>query len=421
MRGITLSLLVLLAACSPRGTTGLGTGAPGLDVADAAMKSGSPEIALQIVGGILAKDPDNEAALLTQGEALTELRRPDDAGVSFTRALAQNPTSVGAEIGLGRLRLATDPAGAEALFLEALQHEPRNGVALNDLGIARDLQGNHVAAQAAYRQALGVSPDMAAAQVNLALSLAMTGQAKDAVQLLRPLATGPGTSQQVRHDLAAVLTMGGDKTEAEHILSQDLPPNEVQKAMAAYASGETATTASLLTPGVVTGDNPAAAPTAPAKTAVPTAPAKTAVPTASAETAVPIAPAEAAVPTAPAKTAMPTPTAPAETAAAAPVPPAPAATAEPTRAVAAGTATASTVEVQLAAAPSESAAHAEWQRLQKQMPQLLSDRQPIVAKVERDGRVFWRLRTGGFADASAAAAFCDHVRQAGTACLAEQR
>ena len=64
MRGITLSLLVLLAACSPRGTTGMGTGPPGLDVADAAMKSGSPEIALQIAGGILAKDPDNEAALL---------------------------------------------------------------------------------------------------------------------------------------------------------------------------------------------------------------------------------------------------------------------------------------------------------------------------------------------------------------------
>jgi tetratricopeptide (TPR) repeat protein len=264
----------------------MGTGPPGLDVADAAMKSGSPEIALQIAGGILAKDPDNEAALLTQGEALTELRRPDDAGVSFSRALAQNPGSVGAEIGLGRLRLSTDPAGAEVLFLQALQHEPRNGVALNDLGIARDLQGNHVAAQAAYRQALGVSPDMAAAQVNLALSLAMTGQAKDAVQLLRPLATGPGTSQQVRHDLAAVLTMGGDKTEAEHILAQDLPPNEVQKAMAAYASGESATTASLLTPGTATGDNPAAVPMASAKTAVPMAPAKTAVP----------------MPTAPAKT-----------------------------------------------------------------------------------------------------------------------
>ena len=35
-------------------------------------------------------------------------------------------------------------------------------VALNDLGIARDLQGRHTDAQTAYREALGVNPDMAA-------------------------------------------------------------------------------------------------------------------------------------------------------------------------------------------------------------------------------------------------------------------
>ena len=49
-------------------------------------------------------------------------------------------------------------------------------MALNDLGIARDLQGRHTDAQTAYRSALGVDPDMRAAQVNLALSLAMSGQ-----------------------------------------------------------------------------------------------------------------------------------------------------------------------------------------------------------------------------------------------------
>jgi len=191
MRGATLAFLALLAACSPRGSTGLGSGPPGLDVADAALRGGSPEIALQISGGILATDPNNEAALLTQGEALTALQRLDQAEVSFSKALAANPTSVGAHIGLGRIRLGSDPAAAEALFLEAIKREPRNGVALNDLGIARDLQGRHTDAQEAYRQALGVNPDMTAAQVNLALSLAMTGKSQDAVQLLRPLATRP--------------------------------------------------------------------------------------------------------------------------------------------------------------------------------------------------------------------------------------
>ncbi len=376
MRGVTLVLLALLVACSPRGTTGVGDGPPGLSVADAAMRGGSPEVALQIVDTVLAKNPNNEAALLTQGEALTELRRTDEASVSFTRALAQNPASVGAHIGLGRIRLASDPAGAEALFLEALQREPRNAVALNDLGIARDLQGNHAGAQDAYRQALGVAPDMSAAQVNLALSLAMSGQSRDAIQLLRPLATGAGASQQMRHDLAAVLTMGGDKTEAARILSQDLSASEVQQAMNAFSAGGGVATANLLTPA------PAAADARPAPAAVAT-------------------PAPAAV----AADARP---------AAEPVRVTPEA-AMPSRTKVAGT-----KEVQLAATPSEEAAQAEWRRLQEQVPQLLGDHQPIVTKVELDGRVFWRLRTDGFANASEVTAFCGRLRAAGTACVPAQ-
>ena len=176
---VTLCFLVLLAACSPRGSTGVGSGPVGLDVADSALRGGSPELALQIATSVLARNPDNEAALLTQGEALTALGRLDQAGASFARALEINPTSVGGHIGLGRLLLPTNPAAAEAQFLDALSREPRNAVALNNLGIARDLQGRHTDAQAAYRQALGINSDMSAAQVNLALSLAMSGQSRD--------------------------------------------------------------------------------------------------------------------------------------------------------------------------------------------------------------------------------------------------
>jgi Flp pilus assembly protein TadD len=249
MRGFTLGLLIVLAACSPRGSTGVGTGPPGLDIADNALHGGSPELALQISSNILVQHPGNEAALLTRGEALTALGRPDEAAASFQAALAANPQSVGAMIGLGRLRLASDPAGAEQLFLDALSHEPRNGVALNDLGIARDLQGRHGEAQAVYRQALGVNPDMTAAQVNLALSLAMGGQPQQGVQLLRPLADAPGATRQVRHDLAAVLTMSGDRAGAQRILSKDLPPNEVQQALDAFASAQPNAAATLLAGG----------------------------------------------------------------------------------------------------------------------------------------------------------------------------
>lgn len=72
--------------------------------------------------------------------------------------------------------------------------------------------------------------------------------------------------------------------------------------------------------------------------------------------------------------------------------------------------------VQLAAVASEDAAQSEWQRLAKRMPDLLSDRRPIVQRSDRDGRAFWRVRTGGFADTADATAFCARVRMKGGAC-----
>lgn len=72
--------------------------------------------------------------------------------------------------------------------------------------------------------------------------------------------------------------------------------------------------------------------------------------------------------------------------------------------------------VQLAALSTETAAKLEWQRLEKRMPLLFSRHRPLVSKSERDGRIYWRLRTGGFADAAQATAFCKRVRAEGGGC-----
>jgi Flp pilus assembly protein TadD len=391
IRGIALALLVLLAACA-RGANGVGSGPPGIDVADAALKGGSPEIAAQIAGNILATNPGNEDALLTKGEALTQLGQTGEAAATFSAALAVNPNSVGANIGLGRLRLSTDPSSAERLFLQALSREPRNDVALNDLGIARDLQGRHTDAQMAYRQALGISPEMSAAQVNLALSLAMGGQSHDAVLLLRPLAERPGASQQTRHDLAAVLTMNGDRAAAAEILSKDLPPEQVQEALSAFASARPNAAAAML------GAAPLPAPVPPvAASVLPVTARASATPS-------PAPPPSAAA--APAIT-------PATASVAPPVSPLPPPAPERTAAVQA----AGVVVVQLAGpVPSRSAAQMKWDRLAKEMPGELGGHAPIMAKLEEHGHTVWRVRTGGFADGGAASSFCDHVRMAGTSC-----
>ena len=62
-----------------------------------------------------------------------------------------------------------------------------------------------------------VKPEAHAAQVNLSLSMAMSGQGAQAIPLIQPLASVPGASRKLRHDYAAVLAMSGRRAEAEAI------------------------------------------------------------------------------------------------------------------------------------------------------------------------------------------------------------
>ncbi len=73
--------------------------------------------------------------------------------------------------------------------------------------------------------------------------------------------------------------------------------------------------------------------------------------------------------------------------------------------------------VQFGALASEDAARQEWTRLQRRVPEL-AGHQPQVVKFEREGQpTLWRLRTGGFADAAAARAFCETARGKGATCV----
>lgn len=345
-----------LAGCSAQGGP---KGVPGTNVARAALNGGSPQIALRVATGIIAQDPQNTQAHLIMGEAYSALGQPAQAAASFQEALRLDPGSAEADVGLGRLRLGTDPQAAERLFLQALDVQPEDTVAWNDLGIARDLQGRHADAQAAYQKALGLDPTMQAAQVNLALSLAMSGQGSRGVAMLRPQATAPGATAQLRHDLAAAMAMSGDTAGAERILSADLPPDQVARAIADFQLAR-----------AQAGQN---AP--PPAAAVPLMPA-------------PVTPPPASPPTGSPPAARPT-----------------------SQNLPAGT-----PEAQISAATSAAAARSLWAKLSHDMPDLFAGHTPLIEPAEVNGHDVWRLRATGFASTAEASDFCAKLHARGQGC-----
>ena len=169
-------------------------GKPTIRVARAAMSSGSPEIALNVAGSILASKPYDVPALVMKGDALYALGLFQLSQSSYLEVLKIQSASPAAHLGLGRIKLSDhDPRAAEAEFRTALRGETLPET-ISDLGVALDLQQRPVEAQAEYRRALQIDPGSAATRVNLARSLLATGDVEGARTALQPVLSGPTNS-----------------------------------------------------------------------------------------------------------------------------------------------------------------------------------------------------------------------------------
>jgi Flp pilus assembly protein TadD len=223
-----------------------------MNVADAAIAGGNPDMALKISQTILASDPTNLDALFHEAAAYYAVGRCEDAIAAYKLALGIDPHSSLAQTGIGRCLLKHDAPAAEQAFAAAVQDDPHNAAALNDLGIARDLQGNYAGATEPYQQSLLVQPGILATEVNLGLSLALSGNAAAALEFLGPLATGTQANPKIREDYAIALLAAGRRDEATQVLSIDLPPDQVNQLLS--------TIAQMLATPVATAATPTSAP-----------------------------------------------------------------------------------------------------------------------------------------------------------------
>jgi len=237
-----LGAVLLLGACSgqqDRITQGEGTAPRALRIATAAMAGGLPQAALNATQNVLDRDPGNVEALIQQADALTALGRDDAAAEAYRRVLAKDASPNRAQarlarLGAGRADLAAGRAAeAEAIYAALAASAPEDAVGYNGLAIAYDQQGRHEEAQAAYRKALALA-DTSATRSNLGLSLAMSGDAAGALELLRPLAETTASSPRIRHNLAFALELAGDRQGARRVLATDMPREQVTAALSGF-------------------------------------------------------------------------------------------------------------------------------------------------------------------------------------------
>jgi Flp pilus assembly protein TadD len=236
MRVFRILIAFALAGCSgpsPRSPAAADTS---IRIGDAAMQAGMPDVALRVASGDVGKNPQNATALAQQGDAYRTLGRNTEAEATYARALRIEPANMRARIGLATLLLRSDPAKAEDGFARIVAQAPGQAEALNGLGVARDLQGDHAKAQIAYRQALAIGTDSHSAQVNLGLSLALSGDGNAAVAILGPLAAEPQAERRVKDDLAVALTAAGRTEEARSILREEMSDDDSVRTVAAYRS-----------------------------------------------------------------------------------------------------------------------------------------------------------------------------------------
>ncbi len=206
-------------------------------IGSAARNGGDLPSALGVFRRAAEVDPLNPAPLVAAGDVLLEMGSVNEAIVNYNNALLRDQQYFPALIGLAKADLKTGkPALAMEPLSKAYAQSPGDPKVLLLLGVTKDLSAEHWEAQAWYRRGLGVAPADPALVVDLALSLALSGDYSNAIAVLQPVALAPGASAQERQTLALIYGLRGNVAEAERVSRIDLDDASVAHNLAYYAT-----------------------------------------------------------------------------------------------------------------------------------------------------------------------------------------
>jgi len=179
--------------------------------------------------------PQEPAPLIAAGNALLQMGAVNEAIVSYNQALVRPGDTQGAQVGLAKAFLETGkPQLASAPLSKALEANPEDPKLLLLLGVLKDMEGQHREAQTYYRDGLSSAPGDRGLIINLALSLAVSGDYPNAIAVLQPVAVAPTASLNQRQTLALIYGLKGNVPEAARLCRIDLDDASVERNLAYY-------------------------------------------------------------------------------------------------------------------------------------------------------------------------------------------
>lgn len=169
----------------------------------------------------LAQSPRDFGALIGAGKAALQMGDAQAAAGFYGRAQEVSPGSPLPHIGMGATLVASgDPAEALASFARAQQLGATIAGFGAERGLAYDLLGQQLAAQADYQAAL-TGPDADEARRRLALSQAISGKQEAALATLQPLLNKRDRAASRCRSL--ILALAGDVAGAKAALDYMIP------------------------------------------------------------------------------------------------------------------------------------------------------------------------------------------------------
>lgn len=192
--------------------------------------AGDANSAINIYKSALDKNPPHKLPLyLKLGESYMNAGQLDEAKKVYEEAL---PCDENDEVKrqLARLYISTGQPDAAISILEGIILVHKDDVtALNGLGVAYDVRGEHQIAQSSYRKALIIHGENDEVKSNLGLSLAFSGQYEEALKWLQPMGERLGATSKQRHNLALAYALSGDESKAEELYARDMGKSEIHK------------------------------------------------------------------------------------------------------------------------------------------------------------------------------------------------